>query len=294
MYQSDHKSVLINEALDFLNVKQGGRYIDCNLGGGGHSKEILDRGGKVLALEIDDHAIEFAKNRLAVFLEKNREQLFISQHNFREVDKAVKESGWDKEPIDGILYDLGLSTFQIKDAHKGFSYEDETPLDMRMDERLQVKAEDLIRMLPEGSLSDLIYEYGEEPQAKTFARVLKSYAEKNPKFTAKDIAEILKTASRYPTSRVHPATRVFQALRIAVNSELENLRESLSRAVPLLHPGSRLVIISFHSLEDRISKELKKRPDLKPLTNNPVLPSEAEVLENPSSRSAKLRAYEKI
>ncbi len=289
MYQSEHLSVLLYEAIHFLNIKPEARYIDCNLGGGGHTEKILGMGGNVLAFEVDQSAIEFASKRLATYLDLG--QLRIVKANFREIDTKIQENGWNS--VDGILYDLGLSTFQLKDLDKGFSYEDEGPLDMRMDDSLQVKAEDLIKGLSENELADLFLNFGEEPQAKNFARAIKNYARINSSFTSKSISEVIKAASRYRESRVHPATRVFQALRIAVNSELENLRESLSRAVPLLNKNGRLVIISFHSLEDRIAKELKRNPELKPITDEPVVPTEDEIFKNPSSRSAKLRAYEK-
>ena len=292
MFTSDHYSVFLKESIELLNIKKGGRYIDCNLGGGGHTSEILKRGGQVAALDVDQNAIEHCSQKFDNEISNN--QLKILKLNFKDIDKVPELAGWKNQKADGILYDLGLSTFQLKDEHKGFSFEDETSLDMRMDDSLGVKAEDLLRVMPVNNLADLFFNFGDEPQSKVFARAIKDYIVKKQSFTAKDIANVIKNASRYKHSRIHPATRVFQALRIAVNSELENLRESLSKSVSILEIGGRIVVISFHSLEDRIAKQLATSSELKVITGVPMVPTEEEVTENYSSRSAKMRTYEKL
>ncbi len=288
-----HIPVLLNESIEFLNVKKGGKYVDCNLGGGGHTAEILKRGGTVLGLDVDADAISYCKEKFANEIKDKK--LFIVKENFLHVDEAVKSIGWKSEDIDGILYDLGLSMYQFKDAKKGFSFNDDTKLDMRMNEELQVTAEDLIRVLSEKQLANLFYEYGGEVQSRAFAKAIKNFVRekdtKGEEIKAKDVAQLIKNTTKYKSSRVHPATRVFQALRIAVNSELDNLQGSLERAILLLKPGARLVIIAFHSLEDAISKNIEQSPALKLIKT--VKPSYEEINRNPSSRSAIMRVYEK-
>jgi len=288
-----HIPVLLNESIEFLNVKKGGKYVDCNLGGGGHTAEILKRGGTVLGLDVDADAISYCKEKFANEIKDKK--LFIVKENFLHIDETVKSIGWKSGDIDGILYDLGLSMYQFKDAKKGFSFNDDTKLDMRMNEELQVTAEDLIRVLSEKQLANLFYEYGGEVQSRAFAKAIKNFVRekdtKGEEIKAKDVAQLIKNTTKYKSSRVHPATRVFQALRIAVNSELDNLQGSLERAILLLKPGARLVIIAFHSLEDAISKNIEQSPALKLIKT--VKPSYEEINRNPSSRSAIMRVYEK-
>ncbi len=289
-----HTPVLLKEAVKELKVKKNGKYIDCNLGGGGHTKAILGKGALVLGLDVDTNAISFCKQKFVA--EIKEERLFIVQKNFLYIDRAVKSIGWNSGEIDGILYDLGLSMYQFKGAKKGFSFNDETKLDMRMNNELQVTAEDLLRVLSEKQLANLFYEYGGEVQSKAFAKAIKSFVkEKDAKcepILAKDVAQLIKNTSKYKSSRVHPATRVFQALRIAVNSELDNLQGSLERAIELLKPNARLVIITFHSLEYAISKNLEESPALNLIKI--VKPSDEEIKENISSRSATMHVYEKV
>lgn len=292
MSMFEHETVLKQEAVDGLHVKKGEKYIDCTFGGGGHSAEILSLGGLVLGLDVDAGAIEHAKSAFAQELDDNN--LFLVQENFLHIDEAVERIGWKEGEIAGIIYDLGMSTFQIKQSQRGFSYEDETPLDMRMDERLSVTAQDLLLVLSEEQLEKIFLEYGEDPQAKRFARAIKRYVKDHPRPTAKEIGEVVRKSSVYRTSKIHPATRVFQALRIAVNSELDNLEVSLQRATRLLAPQGRLVIISFHSLEDALVKNLSRSPAVKPITEKPFGASSAEIERNRSARSAKLRIYEKL
>lgn len=288
-----HVPVLLKEAIEGLNIQQGGKYIDCNLGGGGHTTKILELGGNVLGLDVDQAAIEHCNHKFEA--EIKRGQLKTLRINFRNLRRAIHEVGWKEQEIDGILYDLGVSTFQIKQSGRGFSFEDQSELDMRMDHELGVRAIDLLVVLSEDELASLISDYGEEPQAKVFARAIKKFiALKRGKVTASELAEVIKNSSKYRVSRNHPATRVFQALRIAVNSELSNFEESAEIAAEVLKPGGRIAIITFHSLEDRIAKNLNKRTDLKSLFDEPLVPTEVEVEENSPSRSAKLRVYEKI
>ncbi len=288
-----HTSVLLTEAIEGLNIKKGGNYIDCNLGGGGHTAKILELGGNVLALDIDVAAIEHCEHRFHE--EIHNGHLKILKTNFKDIKRAVKEIGWKESQIDGILYDLGLSTFQIKQAARGFSFEDSTELDMRMDHELGVRAIDLLVVLSEDEIASLILDYGEEPQAKLYAKAIKKLIkQRGANVKANELAEVIKNTSRYQVSRNHPATRVFQALRIAVNSELSNFETSSQDAADLLKVGGRLSIITFHSLEDKIAKNLNTRGDLKKVNKEPIVPSEVEIENNSASRSAKLRIYEKI
>ena len=279
----EHKPVLLQEAINALQITQGEKYIDCNFGGGGHTAEIIKKGGIVLALDIDTQAIEFGKEKFKKEIE-NRSFTLVKA-NFREIDIVAKDLDWEKETVSGILYDLGLSTFQLKKENKGFSFEDQGILDMRVDDSLSVTASDLLVVLSEKDLTDLFYKFGEDPQSRTYAKAIKAYIKgKIGPFSAKEIAQVIQKSSRYSHSKINPATRVFQALRIAVNSELENLQQSLDRAIALLKPEGRIVIISFHSLEDGIAKKLTRSPEF-------IVPSSEEIADNPSSRSAKMRIY---
>lgn len=293
MFKGNHFSVMLKEAVEGLNVKAGEWYLDCNLGGGGHTEEILNKGGKVVAIDVDTDAIDYAQNRLSNFIENG--SLIIQKINFRNIDKLAESLGEDIK-FSGVLYDLGLSTFQLKEANKGFSFKDNTDLDMRMDHELGVKAEDLLKVLSEKELEKVILQYGEDPQARIFAKAIKAHIKIHPnaKILAADLAEIIRKASKYPVSKIHPATRVFQALRIAVNDEINALKESLDKSVEILKPKGRLVIITFHSLEDKLAKDLSNKNDLKILTESPLLPTEEEISLNSPSRSAKLRIYEKL
>lgn len=286
---SEHKSVLLNESIEGLNVKQNGLYLDCNLGGGGHTKEIIRLGGLVVGLDIDLDATKKVEKDFKEEISKGK--LRVINENFVNLGEVVEKE--DLGRFDGIIYDLGLSTFQLKDENKGFSFNDDVPMDMRMDQSLNVSANDLLKVLTADQLEALFREYGEEPQARLFARELKREFERSSyDMTAREVAEFIKKTSKYKKSRIHPATRVFQAFRIAVNSELDNFEKSAKVAASLLRPKGRLVIITFHSLEDKIAKNLAKLPHLKKINKKPVTPSAKEVEENPSSRSAKLRIYE--
>ena len=291
-----HIPVLLKESIRGLNIKKNGLYIDCNLGGGGHTSEILKAGGKVVAFDVDDEMIEKAKVKFVHEIDSG--DLTIICENFANIRKVIHKMGVNDNEIDGILYDLGLSTFQIKESGKGFSFSDETNLDMRMDRNLSVTAEDLIIGLSEKELAKLIKKYGEDPQAKNFAHAIKEYISQSSNITPIGMAEAIKRASKYKESRIHPATRVFQALRIAVNSELENLELSLHDAALLLKPQGRMAVISFHSLEDEIVKDFVRSHqnndfELKLLNKKPVAPTGLEMDINNSSRSGKLNIIEK-
>jgi 16S rRNA (cytosine1402-N4)-methyltransferase len=302
---TQHVSVLLNETLDGLAVKPGGRYIDGTVGGGGHSEAILASipNAEVLGLDADPEAIERAALRLQPFGGRVR----LVNANFAQLGEVARAH--DFMPVDGIVLDLGLSSDQLSDADRGFGFIAGGPLDMRFNRSRGPSASDLINTLDQDELADLIYRYGEEPASRKIAR---SIVAARPIYTAEQLADVIeKAVGRH--GRIHPATLTFQALRIAVNDELGSLLNVLPQAIELLRPGGRLVVISFHSLEDRIVKEYFRsasqthtpQPDdppdvvhrpatLRVITRKPVVASEAEVLSNPRARSAKLRVAEKV
>lgn len=251
-----HQPVLLQSVIEGLKIQPGKAYIDCTIGSGGHSREIKRLGGQVYGLDVDPGALE----RVA-------DQPFITRRaNFKDLGAAVQD--WGLEKVAGILIDLGLSTEQIRDEARGFSWETDAPLDMRADPGLAVTAADLVNALGEGELVKLFKVYGEEPQA---LKVAKAIIAKRPLLTTGELAQAIEGVKH--TDRSHnPATLVFQALRIAVNDELNNLKAVLPQAVELLEPGGRLAIISFHSLEDRIVKNfMKENKSLKTITKKPIL-----------------------
>lgn len=279
-----HKPVLAAKVIDFLNVKPNEKYIDATVGAGGHSLEIIRRGGKVLGLDVDPEVLKIAFQVLG-------EKAVLKKANYKNIDTLARESGFEK--VKGVLFDLGISSFQLSDSERGFSFQRDAPLDMRMDPELKVNAADLVNGLYESELALLFTKLGEEPRAKAIARQVVKSRETSPIKTTKDLAGLILRVKR-EGGRIHPATQVFQALRIVVNDEHNNLKEALPKATSLLEIGSRLVVISFHSLEDRIVKEfIKEREDLLNLTEKPIRPSVEEVRANPRARSAKLRAAEK-
>jgi len=273
-----HEPVLLNEVLEALKVRSGGKYIDATVGDGGHSEEILKRGGKVLGIDIDEGSLKRAREKL--------EGAILVQGNFVDIERIAKENGF--EQVDGILFDLGYSSSQIEDESVGLSFSKDQPLDMRLDKNLGVTAADLINALPEGELTRMFREYGEELHAKRYAQAIVARRGLKRLETTKELTDLIVEASP-GRDRLHPATRVFQALRIAVNRELENLELALPRAARLILPGGRMAIISFHSLEDRIVKRFGAgvQPEL-------IRPSEEEISRNPRARSAKLRVFKKL
>lgn len=298
-----HIPVMLSETLKFLDVQNDHWYIDCNLGGGGHTEGILERGGKVLGIDLDPDAIKEVSQKFNLKKEEiNLREFFVSENlmitrdNFSNIDSIVKDA--DLPQIYGILFDLGVSSHQLEEKTRGFSFNADASLDMRMDKTSAVTAKDLINGLHEGELSDLFWKLGEEHFAKKIAKKIIEARQKLPITTTDQLAKIiLSVRPRTPADRTHPATRVFQALRIAVNDELNSLREALPKALEVLTPGGRIVVISFHSLEDRIVKNAFKywgeEGKVKILTEKPIETSEEEYLKNPRSRSGKLRAIEK-
>ncbi len=297
---SGHVPVLLKEAIDFLNIQRGGTYIDATVGLGGHSYEIAKRlgaPGHLIGLDKDPAALEIARERLVV----SRQSSVVSE-DWPKVDlehKSFAEIAKGQRPttIDGILADIGVSSLQFDDPARGFSFQAEGPVDMRMNPQAELTAEQVVNQFDERELADLIYEFGEERRSRRIARAI---VRSRPIRTTVQLADVVSAAARpmnQAERRIHPATRTFQALRIFVNHELDDLRALLIAAPQLLKPAGRVVIISFHSLEDRIVKDAfrdgVKQGYYQLLTKKPVTASEEEIDRNPRSRSAKLRAAEK-
>jgi 16S rRNA (cytosine1402-N4)-methyltransferase len=283
---------MLHEALGFLHVRSDGHYIDATLGGGGHAEEILNQleGGKLLAIDRDPLACARARERLSAFEGK----LIVMEGNFSQIDALHHASGLP--PADGLLADLGLSSVQLEDAARGFSFNLAGPLDMRMGPDAATTAEELVNDSAEKELADLIYKFSEERHSRRIARAI---VKARPIRTTTELAQVVTRAipSRAGLHQIHPATRTFMALRLAVNRELENLEAFLAKAPEVLAPGGRAVFIAFHSLEDRLVKQAfrswKQQGRARLLTKHVVRPGESEVQSNPRSRSAKLRATEK-
>jgi len=292
-----HKPVLLSEVVEYLNLRPGRKYIDATVGGGGHAAAIVEKGGIVLGIDVDPQAVEFAKRSLAAKFKVQNSKFKIIRGNFKEIEKIAKENNF--YPAAGILYDLGLSSWQLEQSGRGFSFQKDELLDMRADPDLKVTAADLVNGLTEPELTKLFEKYGEEKYARQIAGAIIRSRWDKPLRTSRELAEIasrsVRERGKRRLERIHPATKVFQALRIAVNDELNNLQSSLPQAFGLLEPKGRLAVISYHSLEDRIVKNFFKETGSrgKILTKKPVTPSEAEIVENLRARSAKLRAIEK-
>ncbi len=289
-----HVSVLLDEVVEYLRVKPGGIYVDGTMGLGGHTEAILKAAapdGRVIAFDWDGKAIEIAKNRLALF----EERLHIVRRNFAELADGLGEVGITS--VDGIVIDIGLSSLQLDKGERGFSFLRDEPLDMRMDTRSTYTAAKLIAESNEEELADILYYFGEERQARPIARKIVCERKCAPIVTSKQLANIVAKAvpKRFHPKRIHVATKTFQAIRIAVNRELENLARIIEDAAMFLVPGGRLCVIAFHSLEDRVVKrKFLEYPEFEVVTKKPVIPSEMEMQRNQRSRSAKLRvAYKK-
>lgn len=293
-----HVPVLLKGAIEGLNVRQGGKYIDATIGGGGHSLEILKRGGKVLGIDVDPEAIRYVEESIKYQVAGIKSNLTLVRGNFVHLKEISKDHGFTK--VAGILFDLGVSSHQLETDYRGFSFNTEAALDMRMDPNLQVTAADLINGLNEGELYELFSKLGEEYHSRAIARAIVRARAIKPIKTCNELAGIVVKArgGRGRFDRTHPATRVFQALRIAVNDELNNLRKALPQALELLEKEGRLVILSFHSLEDRIVKNFFKEQQtegvLGILTKKPIRPRQEEIRINPRSRSTKMRIAEKL
>lgn len=288
-----HRPVLLQECMDFLQPVSGGVYVDGTLGLGGHSAEILRRSapdGRVVAFEWDENALM----RSALRLQEYGDRLHIVRRNFAELAVGLGEAG--VQAIDGLLIDIGLSSLQLDMGERGFSFQRDELLDMRMDNRNPNTAQALLASCSEEELADIFFYYGEERQARPIAAAIVDSRVKEKIRTTRQLVSIITKAvpKRFHPKKIHVATKVFQALRIAVNTELENLARILDDAVGFLKPGARFCVISFHSLEDRIVKrKFKNNGMLEVLTGKPVTPSLAETAANFRSRSARLRVAEK-
>lgn len=310
--QFNHKSVLLNETIEQLNIKSDGIYVDGTLGGAGHSLQIAKRlsdKGRLIGIDQDEAAIITASKRL----EDYKEHVSIIRNNYCNIDSCLSELGIEK--VDGILLDLGVSSYQLDTAERGFSYMSDAPLDMRMDRRQSTTAKDIVNRYSEMELFHMIRDYGEDRFAKNIAKHIVKAREEKEIETTFELSEIIKAAIPMKVRALggHPAKRTFQAIRIELNNELTVLKESLDRMIELLNPGGRLCIITFHSLEDRIVKQnfrknenpctcppnfpvcvCGNKPKGKVITKKPILPTEAELENNSRAKSAKLRVFERI
>lgn len=306
-----HAPIMVEEVLSLLAPERGGIFVDGTLGGGGHAEAVLQKlspEGRLFGIDRDGEAIAEATKRLAPFGERFR----ALRGNFFDMTALLKEQGVDK--VDGILTDLGVSSHQLDAPERGFSYHNEAPLDMRMDETAELSAYDVVNAYPVERLATILREYGEERHAMRIANAIARARQKAPIASTTELAEIVRmaTPAQNRWEGQHPARRTFQAIRIEVNGELEGLEKALNDAVALLNPGGRLCVITFHSLEDRIAKQAfktlenpctcppkapictcNKKPVVRILTKKPVTAGEEELKENARSRSAKLRAIEK-
>ncbi len=307
-----HKPVLLDETIDLLNLQPGMQVIDMTLGLGGHSLELLHTvgpSGKLLAFEQDERNLKEAKKRLKSF----EKQIIFVHRNFEHIKEETAKHGFKP---DAILMDLGLSSPHVDDPDRGFSFKEGGPLDMRFDPRQDLTAADVVNKMGEKDLADIIYEYGEERRSRVIARAIVEQRKQKPIETTDELADLIKSVSP-KVNRTHPATQTFQALRIYVNRELEVLEKALSDAIEILSPKGKIAVISYHSLEDRMVKQIFKEnasstkknkyqkqnkedlcqqetgKSLYILTKKPIIPTGIEVFENPRSRSAKLRGAQK-
>ena len=309
-----HVSILLEECIKYLEIKNDGVYIDGTLGGAGHAKEIYKRlsdKGLLIGLDQDIEALETSRERLESM--SNKAKLVLINKNFQHIDEVCINN--HVNGVDGILLDIGVSSYQLDEAERGFSYNKNAKLDMRMDKNGHLNAEKILNEYEEGEIARIIKDYGEEKWAKRIANFIVAKRKEKKIETTDELVDIIKAAVPSSARRdgPHPAKRTFQALRIAVNNELYVLEKAIERAVRVLNPGGRLCIITFHSLEDRIVKNAfiekargcvcpkefpicvcNNKPLAKIVTKKPVLPSSEEVDKNPRSRSAKLRVLEKI
>ena len=307
-----HYSVLLGESIEGLQIKPDGIYVDCTLGGGGHSEAIaacLTAGGRLIAVDQDSAAIEASKKRLAPYADR----ITFVRDNFRNIGAALESLGIDG--IDGAVIDLGVSSYQLDTPERGFSYMHNAPLDMRMNPDALLTAREVINTYSEERLKKIIYDYSEEKFAGRIAAKICAARETAPIETTYELVDIIRSAipAKAREDGPHPAKRTFQAIRIEVNSELSIIEPTLDALIAALNPGGRLSVITFHSLEDRIVKQTYqkhaqgctcpkgfpvcvcgKTPEIKAVNNKPILPSERELDENPRSRSAKLRVAEKL
>jgi 16S rRNA (cytosine1402-N4)-methyltransferase len=305
-----HTPVLIQEAMGLLKPRPGERYLDGTLGGGGHTEQILLRSspdGRVLGLDWDEDAVTAARQRLSRF----GDRLTIIQANFQQAKAILTDMNWG--PIDGVILDLGVSSHQFDSAERGFSFQSSAPLDMRMDRRQRLTAAEIVNTFAEAEIARIITDYGEEPRARRIAAMITAERQNRAIETTTDLARIIGRVKGRRNRAHHPATQTFQALRIAVNRELDSLRDVLEHGYEMLTPGGRMVIISFHSLEDRLVKtafhkwsqrclcppktmkcECGWSQKVQRLTRKPIIASAEEVRANPRARAAKLRAVVRV
>jgi 16S rRNA (cytosine1402-N4)-methyltransferase len=307
----EHTTVLLKETVDELNIKEDGIYVDCTLGGAGHSEYLvsqLGENGRLYCFDQDQTAIDHAKNKLSPYLDR----VTFIRSNFRYIKEELADQGVNQ--VDGILFDLGVSSPQLDTPERGFSYHHDAPLDMRMDMEGELTAHEVVNEWTYESLVRIFFRYGEEKFSKQIARKIEAAREIKPIETTGELVDLIKDGIPAPARRKggHPAKRVFQAIRIAVNDELDAVEEALERSIEILKPGGRISVITFHSLEDRICKTIFKekaagpdlppglpiipdeyKPELKLVTRKPILPSEEELENNNRARSAKLRVAEK-
>ena len=302
-----HIPVMVPEILKYLEVSSGGRYIDCTLGEGGHTKSLLEAsnpGGEVLGIDADHEAIEVSKNRL----EEYGERFIYDNSNFKNIKKIAMKSKF--VPCHGILFDLGVSSLQLDKESRGFSFRRKAPLDMRFSINQTLTAQDVLNTFSESEISDILYQYGEERQSRKIAKLI---IENRPFSNADELSDLIKKNIRQTNYKINPSTKTFQALRIYINEELNSLSQALEQSLEILGVGGRMAVISYHSLEDRIVKNFFKKeskycicppnipecdcghfPKLKIITKKPVSPSQSEIEANKRSRSAKLRVVERI
>lgn len=301
--ESPHTPVLLEEAIEALRVQPGKRYVDCTVGPGGHAEAILGRGGRLLGMDIDPQAVEWARRRLLPY----RQDVVLLNEDFQDLERVCAGAGF--VPADGILFDLGMSSLQLANSSRGFSFQHDAPLNMRFTTSQELNAATIVNTYPEDELASILEKYGDEHRGKRIAR---SIVASRPIETTVQLATVVErcVGSR---GRIHPATKTFQALRITVNEELDRLERALGQVTKVLIPGGRLVVVSFQSLEDRLVKNFMRRESkdcicppeipvctcnhratLSLITKKAITPSPIEVLANPRSRSARMRVAERV
>lgn len=297
--RSRHVSVFLDEITAWLVTDRSKIFVDGTVGYGGHSERLLEKAGEdavLIGIDRDEEALTFCRTRLGRF----GSRAILLKGDFVDVKQLLRNV--DIPAVDGALFDLGVSSPQLDDANRGFSFQEDGPLDMRMDQSTGTTAGELVNSLPESELADLIFQYGEERFSRRIARAIVRARERNALASTQDLTTVIKESvpAAYRHGRIHCATRTFQALRIAVNRELDVLEPAIRDAVDMLRPGGRIAVISFHSLEDRIVKHTfralaeRPHPQVTVLTKRPQVPSEAECQANPRARSAKLRVAERL
>ncbi len=310
----NHKPVMLDECIDNLNIKENGTYVDCTIGGAGHSLEIykkLGKGGTLVGIDRDATAVSVSRKRLESV--KGQARVILINENYKNILNVCRENGIYS--ANGIMLDSGVSSYQLDEAGRGFSYRMDAPLDMRMDQTARLDAEHIVNEYDEGQIRKIIHEYGEERWSARIAAFIVKFRKEKRIETTGELVEIIKAAIPSSARREgpHPSKRTFQALRIAVNDELGALEQAVEDAVSMLDTGGRICVITFHSLEDRIVKNIFKKkenpctcsrkipvcicgktPEIRIITKKPILPANQEVNDNPRARSAKLRVAEKI